>query len=88
MTSVGTDASKPYPNPATNEFGIGVNYTGATFPVNAAFPDGTFEGVPRHPINIFYNNSTETQAVDEYNTLYVDFRRRWQLRQHLDRRPA
>ena len=71
MTSVGTDASKPYPNPADTQFGIGVNYSGATFPANAAFPDGTFEGVPRHPINIFYNNSTETQAVDEYNTIYV-----------------
>ena len=71
MTSVGTDASKPYPNPADTQFGIGVTYSGATFPVNAAFPDGTFEGVPRHPINIFYNNSTEKQAVDEYNTIYV-----------------
>ena len=71
MTSVGTDASKPYPNPADTQFGIGVNYSGATFPANAAFPDGTFEGVPRHPINVFYNNSTETQAVDEYNTIYV-----------------
>jgi hypothetical protein len=71
MTSVGTDASKPYPNPADTQFGIGVNYSGATFPANAAFPDGTFEGVPRHPINIFYNNSTQTQAVDEYNTIYL-----------------
>ena len=72
MTSVGTDASKPYPNPADNQFGIGVGtYTGATYPAAATFPDGTFQGVPRHPINIFYNNSTETQAVDEYNTLYV-----------------
>jgi len=72
MTSVGTDASKPYPNPASTAFGIGVNYAGATYPANAAFPDGNFEGVPRHPINIFYNNSTEKQAVDEYNTIYED----------------
>ena len=72
MTSVGTDASKPYPNPATDEFGIGVaNYTGTEYPAAAAFPDGTFEGVPRHPINIYYNTSTEAQAVDEYNTLYL-----------------
>ncbi|MGO9873049.1 MAG: fibronectin type III domain-containing protein [Acidimicrobiia bacterium] len=72
MTSVGTDASKPYPNPATDEFGIGVGtYTGTEYPASAAFPDGTFEGVPRHPINIYYNTSTEAQAVDEYNTLYV-----------------
>ena len=28
--------------------------------------------MPRHPINIFYNTSTEAQAVDEYNTIYVD----------------
>ena len=52
--------------------------------MNAAFPDGTFEGVPRHPINIFYNNSTEKQAVDEYNTIYVDIGARRQLRQQLD----
>jgi len=72
MTSVGTDASKPYPNPADNQFGIGVGtYAGTTYPAAAGFPDGNFFGVPRHPINIFYNTSTEAQAVDEYNTLYV-----------------
>ena len=27
--------------------------------------------MPRHPINIFYNTSTEAQEVDEYNTLYL-----------------
>ena len=68
ITSVGTDASKPYPNPATTTSAIGSNYTGPTYAVGAAFPDGTFEGVPRHPINVFYNTSTEKQAVDEYNT--------------------
>ena len=71
MTSVGTDASKPYPNPATATWAIGSAYSGTTFPVAAPFPDGTFQGVPRHPINIFYNTSTEKQAVDEYNTIYV-----------------
>ena len=30
--------------------------------------------VPRHPINIYYNASTEAQEVDEYNTLYLHVR--------------
>ena len=28
------------------------------------------EVAPRHPINIYYNASTETQELDEYNTIY------------------
>ena len=72
ITAVGDDASKAYPNPPTDEFGIGVNYTGASYPVSGTFVDGTSQVVPRHPINIFYNNSTETQAVDEYNTFYLE----------------
>ncbi|MGO9874514.1 MAG: fibronectin type III domain-containing protein [Acidimicrobiia bacterium] len=71
ITAVGDDASKAYPNPPTDEFGIGTAYTGASYPVGATFVDGTAQVVPRHPINIFYNNSTETQAVDEYNTFYL-----------------
>ncbi|MGO9874600.1 MAG: fibronectin type III domain-containing protein [Acidimicrobiia bacterium] len=71
ITAVGDDASKAYPNPPTDEFGIGAAYTGASYPVGATFVDGTAQVVPRHPINIFYNNSTETQAVDEYNTFYL-----------------
>ena len=45
MTSVGTDASKPYPNPANNQFGIGVARTPArrTRPAST-FPDGTLRG--------------------------------------------
>jgi len=71
ITAVGNDASKAYPNPPTDEFGIGAAYTGASYPVSGTFVDGTAQVVPRHPINIFYNNSTETQAVDEYNTFYL-----------------
>ena len=71
ITAVGDDASKAYPNPPTDEFGIGAPYTGAAYPVSGTFVDGTAQVVPRHPINIYYNNSTETQAVDEYNTLYL-----------------
>jgi hypothetical protein len=71
ITAVGDDASKAYPNPATDEFGIGVNYTGATYPAGSTFVDGTAQVVPRHPINIYYNASTEAQEVDEYNTLYL-----------------
>ncbi len=71
ITAVGDDASKAYPNPPTDEFGIGVNYTGATIPAGSAFVDGTAQVVPRHPVNIYYNASTEAQEVDEYNTLYL-----------------
>ena len=71
ITAVGDDASKTYPNPPTDEFGIGASYTGATYPAGSTFVDGTAQVVPRHPINIYYNNSTEAQAVDEYNTLYL-----------------
>ena len=70
VTAVGADASKPYPNPPTDEFGIGVPYTGAEYAAGQTFVDGTAQVVPRHPINIFYNASTEAQEVDEFNTLY------------------
>ena len=78
ITAVGDDASKPYPNPPDATFGVdgsgdvtGANYTGAEYPAAATFVDGTAQVVPRHPLNIYYNNSTEAQAVDEYNTLYL-----------------
>jgi hypothetical protein len=71
ITVVGADASKAYPNPPTDEFGIGATYTGAQYPAAATFVDGTAQVAPRHPINIYYNASTEAQQVDEYNTLYL-----------------
>jgi len=54
----------------TDEFGIGVSYTGTTYAAGVPFVDGTAEAVPRHPINVFYNVSTDAQELDEYNTLY------------------
>jgi hypothetical protein len=71
ITAVGGDASKPYPNPADVQFGIGTSYSGAKYGAGTSFPDGSAQVVPRHPINIFYNVSTEAQEVDEYNTLYL-----------------
>ncbi|MGA2530556.1 MAG: hypothetical protein ABSG36_15545, partial [Acidimicrobiales bacterium] len=71
ITDVGADASKAYPNPPEDEFGIGASYTGTEFPAGATFLDGTAQVVPRHPVNIYYNASTEAQEVDEYNTLYL-----------------
>jgi hypothetical protein len=71
ITAVGADSSKPYPDPPDRQFGIGTNYGGNEYPAGTAFPDGPAEVVPRHPINIFYNVSTEAQEVDEYNTLYL-----------------
>ena len=67
---VGDDASKVYPNPPDDQFGIGATYTGATYAAGQAFTDGTAQVAPRHPVNIYYNASTEAQEVDEYNTLY------------------
>jgi hypothetical protein len=71
ITTVGADASKPYPDPADNQFGIGTSYSGSKFPAGTPFVDGTSEVVPRQPVNIYYNTSTEAQEVDEYNTLYL-----------------
>ena len=70
ITAVGADASKPYPNPPTDQFGIGAAYTGPEYAAGQTFVDGTAQVVPRHPLNIFYNASTEAQELDEYNTLY------------------
>jgi hypothetical protein len=69
ITAVGDDASKPYPNPPTDEFGIGTSYTGAEYAAGQTFVDGTAQVVPRHPINVYYNVSTDAQELDEYNTL-------------------
>jgi hypothetical protein len=71
ITTVGADASKPYPDPPDTQFGIGATYSGAEYPAGTSFVDGSSLVVPRHPINIFYNTSTEAQEVDEYNTLYL-----------------
>ena len=70
ITTVGADASKAYPDPADDEFGIGATYTGATYAAGQPFVDGTSQVAPRHPINIFYNAATNAQELDEYNTLY------------------
>lgn len=72
ITAVGDDASKAYPNPADTEFGIGVNYTGATYPAGSTFviPGSSAQVVPRHPVNIYYNAGTDAQELDEYQSLY------------------
>ena len=71
ITAVGADASKGYPDPPEDQFGIGVNYTGPEYAAGETFTDGTAQVAPRHPINIYYDASTEAQEVDEYNTLYL-----------------
>ena len=75
ITAVGDDASKVYPDPADATFGPGTtgpaSYTGSTYAAGQTWVDGTAQVVPRHPINIYYNASTEAQEVDEYNTLYL-----------------
>jgi hypothetical protein len=72
ITSIGGDASKPYPNPPTTAFGINTTtpYTGGTFPAGQSFTDGTAQVVPRHPINVYYNVATWPQETSEYNAIY------------------
>ena len=69
ITDFGSDASKPYPNPATTTFPTGSS-TGTTFRPARTFTDGGATAVPRYPTNIFYNVSTNAQEVDEYQTIY------------------
>jgi hypothetical protein len=61
----GSDASKPYPNASI------AGSTTPVYPAGSSFPDGTASAIPRYPTNIYYNVSTETEEVDEYNTLYT-----------------
>jgi hypothetical protein len=83
ITAVGDDGSKPYPT-TYDEFGIGVPITvtgtGSSTtcsPVTCYPPDSTFvlpgtsaHVVPRHPVNVYYNASTDAMELDEYQTLY------------------
>jgi len=61
----GSDASKPYPNPAI------AGSTTAAYAAGQTFTDGSAQAVPRYPTNIYYNASTEAQELDEFNTLYT-----------------
>jgi hypothetical protein len=70
ITTVGADASKAYPDPANDAFGIGATYTGSTYAAGQSFVDGSAQVAPRHPINVFYNVADNAQELDEYNTLY------------------
>ena len=65
----GSDASKPYPNPADGTFATGTT-PATTFAAGSSFPDGAATAIPRYPTNIYYNVSTNAQEVDEYQTLY------------------
>ena len=74
IKAFGSDASKPYPNPATQPFApesAGTTYAGATTPAGASFTDGGAQAVPRYPTNIYYNVSTAAQEVSEYNYVYL-----------------
>jgi hypothetical protein len=65
IEAFGSDASKPYPNPA-----IAGSVTPA-FVAGESFLDGSARAIPRYPTNIYYNVSTEAQEIDEYNQLYL-----------------
>jgi hypothetical protein len=65
----GSDASKPYPNPADSSFPTG-STPSKTFGAGSTFSDAGGTAIPRYPTNIYYNVSTDAQEVDEYQMLY------------------
>ena len=74
IKAFGSDASKPYPNPANQVFApepAGTTYASATTPAGATFTDGGAQAVPRYPTNIYYNVSTAAEEVSEYNYIYL-----------------
>ena len=90
ITAFGTDASKPYPNPANTTSGFSsTGYTGTTYPAGATFtePGTTATAIPRYPTNIYYNVSTQAEEVDEYNQIYLA-PPSGELRQHEDDLPV
>jgi hypothetical protein len=71
ITEFGSDASKPYPNPATLTFGNGAPLTSSQqVSAGSTFTDGNAQAVPRYPTNIYYNVSTQAEETDEFNYLY------------------
>jgi hypothetical protein len=74
ITGFGSDASKPYPNPANTSAGFSsTGYTGTTYAAGSSFtePGITATAIPRYPTNIYYNVATQAEEVDEYNQIYV-----------------
>jgi hypothetical protein len=67
ITDFGSDASKPYPNPATSVF---TTTLPSEYPAGASFTDAGATAIPRYPTNIYYNAATTAQEVNEYETLY------------------
>lgn len=63
VTSIASDASKPYPQ-------IPSSTTGPQYPAGTSFVDGPARAVPRYPTNVYYNVATQAQLLDEYNYLY------------------
>ena len=69
ITHFGSDASKPYPNPAAATFATG-SPPATQYAKGATFPDAGATAIPRYPTNIYYNVATNAQEVNEYETLY------------------
>jgi hypothetical protein len=65
----GSDASKPYPNPAAATFATGAP-PATQYATGSSFQDGGATAIPRYPTNIYYNAATNAQEVNEYETLY------------------
>jgi hypothetical protein len=71
IANTATDASKTYPVDPLNV--AGAQYpAGAQFTLTGAGADSgkSVTTVPRYPTNVFYNTSTESQQLDEYNWIY------------------
>jgi hypothetical protein len=67
ITDFGSDASKPYPNPATSVF---TTTLPSEYPAGSSFTDAGATAIPRYPTNIYYNAATSAQEANEYETLY------------------
>jgi hypothetical protein len=67
ITDFGSDASKPYPNPATSVF---TTTLPSEYPAGSSFTDAGATAIPRYPTNIYYNAATNAQEINEYETLY------------------
>jgi hypothetical protein len=71
VENTATDASKTYPVDPLNV--AGAQYpAGTQFTLTGSGADAgkTVTTVPRYPTNVFYNTSTESQQLDEYNWIY------------------
>jgi hypothetical protein len=71
ITTVASDASKPYPNPPAKGLPLAEGDP-TNFPKGAGFPvSPSIQAVPRYPSNVYYNVANRADQLDEYNWIYT-----------------